>query len=142
MGVSTDAIIAFGISLPEDLPEAFKETVGEDLDFESYIYGLSGIQRPSLSYENTQVWEAYWNSRREALAKFPLELITHCSGEYPMYILAARGTRIEARRGYPEEFNPKNLVVAEDKVDALRTFCEQCDIPCQNPGWLLFSYWG
>ncbi len=37
MGVSTNAILAFGINLGEDLPDAFTADEGESFDFEEWL---------------------------------------------------------------------------------------------------------
>lgn len=73
----------------------------------------------------------------------PFEVLNYCSGEYPMYILAVRGTVKTARRGDPVTFDPKDLVVDEEAVDKFLEFCKEHELVGESPiGWHLTSYEG
>jgi hypothetical protein len=113
MSVSTNAIIAYGIEVEEE----------------------------SLGEVATAWMDEYAGIPSEVTTEF--ELITHCSGEYPMYILAISGTREEASRGYPEVITIDCSSVRLDWSAKLREFAEEHGIEVSgNPSWKLFSYWG
>lgn len=125
MGVSTDGILVFGIDLGEELPEFLEEFEDVWWDFTNSISG-----------------ETEYEKRSEFRKNYPLDLVTYCSHEYPMYILAINGTETNVSRGYTEEIDPDDMKVPEDKIAALKAFCEEYDIEWQEPKWLLASMWG
>jgi hypothetical protein len=128
MGQSTDAIIAFGVDLGEELPEFLEEFDGEFDEFLASISGLPKWGEPGHSYE-----------AHEAFAKaFPVTIIYHCSGDYPMYVLAVNGTEQRAWRGEPQTIEP--LVVSDEQIAALRDFMNEHELD-GDLGWLLFSNW-
>lgn len=110
MSVSTDAIICFGKKIDNEFLE---ENFGED-----EIYDLEHSLSEKFDMSN-------------------LELVSHCHCDEPMYIVAIKGTRIEAFRGYPEYFCPDGLkeTVTELGLQALKQFEGE-------PNWILCSYWG
>lgn len=91
MGVSTNGILAYGISFDED--EIQLEELGEYLGLES----------------DTDEEEIV-----DELKKLGLELIVHCSGECPMYIIGHEVAT--AYRGYPEEITKKLDLIKGDKT--------------------------
>lgn len=129
MGVSTDAIVAFGVDLGEELPEFL-----EDFDdgFDDYLASISGLPQYG---EPGHSWDAHWAFAE----RFPVTIIHHCSGEYPMYILAVNGTEQRASRGYPHTLEP--LTVTQEQIDKLRDFMAEHELEGE-PAWLLFSNWG
>ncbi len=132
MGTSTDGILAYGVDLPEyegcdysDLPWAED---GDD-EFGDTIARLAGgRQYPE---------EGWLDDKRKAAEACGLELVFHCSYDYPMYILAVRGTEHTASRGYPTEI--KELPTPD--ATKLREWCKKYEIEC-DPKWLLCSLWG
>lgn len=144
MGTSTDAILAFGINLDEDLPEKFRAAVmdpdNEFPEFSRLICREAGIEELAEGSSEEAV-DAHYQRVREAEDKYPLALISHCSYEYPLYVLAVARTETRARRGSPQEINPSTLAVTDEQIKALREFCERYDIEYTEPTWLLFSNW-
>ena len=142
MGQSTNAIIAYGFDLGEELPQSLQIAREEDSDFEweSFLIADYGIEVPT--WQPGQ-YEAYSEARKTALTQVPVDVIEHCSGDYPMYFLAVRGTDITARRGYPERLPPRRPhdFVSQAQIDALYAFCKRHDIEWQEPGWHIFSMW-
>lgn len=134
MGVSTNAILAFGINLGEDLPDAFTADEGESFDFEEWLQKRFGMEWTADRPDD------YWDKFNEAKDAFPIDLIPHCSGDYPEYFLAVRGTDTTARRGYPEVIAELPAIEPEDMI-ALRAFCDELGIEWQEPKWHLFSMW-
>lgn len=138
MGVSTDAILAFGIDLGEEWPDTFNEHDDEDDGFEAdhFLACDFAIEIPEWT---PGTGSEYWAQKREAINKIPIELIKHCSSDYPMYFLSIRGTQQTANRGYPKEILQRPIDQSE--IDAMRAFCEKHGIEWQEPKWQIFSMW-
>jgi hypothetical protein len=131
MGTSTDAILAFGFDLGEELPEALTqmdEDADEAWDFEAWLEDRLGLT------------DKEYKERRAAIDAFPFDLVIHCSYDYPMYFLAARGTEQTAKRGYPEAVAMKEAT--PEQAHAMRNFCEEFGIEWSEPKWHIFSLWG
>jgi hypothetical protein len=129
MGQSTDAHVAFGVDLGEELPEFLEDFEDGWEDFLASISGLPQYGEKGHSFKD-----------QEAFVKaFPVTLLFHCSYEYPMYILAVNGTDQRASRGYPHDLTP--LIVTPEQVDALKAFMAEHGIDGE-PKWLLFSMMG
>ncbi len=114
MGVSTDAILFFGVNLgggeDDELPEGVYEKLAED-------------------YE--------WVEKLEE--DFNVEVIHHCSDQYTMYALAAKGSAQRAYRG---------SVVEVKSLDEKKTWFVNVKAALkfmsivETPKWLLVSWWG
>lgn len=144
MGVSTDAILAFGFDLGDDEDVSLAERFGadsEDFDFGDWIAAQAGAVYPEgHSGIESPEYTAYWETRQAAIEACPVEVITHCSYDYPMYFLAVRGTESRAWRGHPQAVTTGE--VAPEKVAAMREFCEKHGIEWKEPRWHIFSLWG
>lgn len=144
MGVSTDAIQAFGIDLGalEDFPDSFREAGeggDESFDWQEIVTREIGLKRPD--HENyKEDWPEFWAAQRDALAGFPLTLICHCSYDYPMYFLAVNGTETRAYRGTPKP--AKRADITAEQIAALREFCQKWGFEWSEPDWCIFSMWG
>lgn len=128
MGQSTDGILVFGIECGEDEYPEFME--GFD-DFDGYLDSLSGMPQWGEPGHDFSASRAF----REAV---PADMVTHCSLDYPMYILAVRGTEISASRGYVKEI--ETLDVDQARLAAFKTWCAERGIT-DEPKWLLCSLW-
>ncbi|MDP5310402.1 hypothetical protein [Streptomyces poriferorum] len=160
MGQSTNAILAYGYNLGGE--EGWElEGVGE--------YG----EMPTLDWYSpnnedgddfqtaaetkllaeiagfTEQWhsknEGYFDRERAAKARLGVEFDTHCSGDYPMYLLATKV--ITVHRGSVEGIDPNGLAAQPQQNgwdDKLRTALQVLGItPTQGQAkWLLCSYWG
>lgn len=104
MGVSTDAILAYGVDLGE-----WNEGTYPELD--------------ELMYSRDQ----------------PIELVSHCSGEHPMWMLVLKEPGYRAHRGYPSEIDPASLTVPNDASATLRAACDKYGLPWSEPKWILAS---
>lgn len=147
MGVSTDAILAYGIDLGADedisdgpLAPLFSEDEGFTLD--SLIAEAAGLG-PEPDYETERdAWHAWLDAMRKAEKAYPLEAVQHCSGEYPMRLIALRSSVMDAKRGAPVAVPDLLPGPSEDQLAAMRAFCERFGLVDKTPGWFLFSYWG
>lgn len=72
----------------------------------------------------------------------PVEIVTHCSYDYPMYILAAVGTETTASRGYAQNIDD-SLKGHEEAIQKLLEFIKEENVELEGePSWLLYSMWG
>lgn len=150
MGVSTDAILAFGFNIadedemPEKLAAAGHDPEEYDgyFDFDLVVAREVGLTEPTGPYEsNKELYSAYFEAKRKAAAAYPLDVIAHCSGECPMRFLAVRGTEVNASRGNPVRLTDYFPLITVEQIRAMRDFCERYEIEWQEPGWHLFSMW-
>lgn len=161
MGVSTDAIIVYGIAFEEgfEFPWSSDEFEG---DFESWWRHVSGYKPPFEIWgkhdrlpgiTESQVSEYYDHQIAwEKANRPPVEPVSHCSGEYPMPILAVGGTENRAWRGSPIDISSPSspldidinrFSVTKEQHNALLAFCNQHSIEAtEPPRWWLCSYWG
>lgn len=139
MGRSTDGILAYGYDLGGEetgmeYPDWYDE---EDNDgFED-----AAMERLLAATGFTEVYddgrEGYFARKREAEAALGVELVNHCSCEYPMWILAAVSQR--ASRGTPKVID---FTVPEDADQRLAWAAEVLGLTVSGkPQWLLASNW-
>lgn len=140
MGQSTNAILAFGFDLGEELPESLQIAMEEDEDFEwdRFLAEDSGVIYPDYGAYN--VHGEYAQAEKEALAKVHIQVILHCSYDYPMYFLSIRGTEQTACRGYPRTIDTAMQGIG-DQRQALKDFCTKHGIEYKEPQWYIFSMW-
>lgn len=168
MGVSTDACIAFGVDYGEEAPWVDEEgeerfdsdelvkllpeyaALGQDpweaIPDEVFAHGASPDFQ-TWKQQNPQ-WEARRNAHVAATEKpetrVPITIETHCSCDYPMYIVAIKGTAHKAWRGDPKTLDLSDMIrsVNSDDLRRAAAFCEEygiCDF--EDPKWLLYSLW-
>lgn len=142
MGVSTNALIAFGFDLGEagdrevDLSELFPDPDGGDEpQLDEWL-----LEKAGVVFKNGMNYDDFKKKRDKVLAACPVALVEHCSNEHPMYLLAVRGTVKVARRGYAEPFELPQ--VSQEQIEAAKAFCDEHGIEWETPKWTLFSYWG
>lgn len=166
MGQSTDAEIAFGVDFGDDHPLLGEDEDEGSEDLGDYLAARTGLIDPDSeipeeinygSLDDFARWKdenPEWTKRTrvyrqkvlELEDEAPIEIIAHSSGEYPMYIVAIKGTHLVASRGYPKEFEPTALWVDAASISAAQKFCEEYEINTEDhhfedPKWLLFSMW-
>ncbi len=93
MGVSTDAILCYGIPIEENSDWDWLPGKDGTPDFEDRIAKLVGIKKPTLPYpeENhpeyeriNQLYRDYWKQKQNAVETAAgVILVRHCSGDYP-----------------------------------------------------------
>lgn len=126
MGVSTDAILVFGMQVEGESEDS--EKIDEILEEDDNDGGTSG-----------------WDRLEKAEKKTGAEVVYHCSVECTMYIIGTRA--MCANRGYPVAVNPKALMLSEKqtKVDlaAIEALCIFIGIPFKSKKckWWLCSNW-
>ena len=154
MGQSTDASVCFGIPFEEGTEFPWSEY--NDFD-DWYLYKVLGYKSSIEIYDEKGEYLNGINPSSEMISKYydektkfikdnpkcPVELITHCYHECPMYIIGSSGTEQTANRGYPQEL--KNISNQDTDVlsDIVIDFCKKYNIKHDTkPTWLLYSYWG
>lgn len=158
MGLSTNGILAYGYNLGGDesgweIAEAGEYSGWEpawfDADDEEGDDLASAAETVLLTtsgfIETDYRVEGYFERKREAEARVGVELKSYCSGDYPMYILAAH--TITVARGSIKEIDFPLLEAArieqdwDGKLTAALTVLGAT--PKQDaPKWLLVSYMG
>ena len=110
MGQSTDAILVFGVSVPEgEEPEWLR-----DMEAQEWWRVQQGYEPPYRPYTEEGEYAEGWTPGDPRLPAYfqhgwdwdkanpcPFDALPHCSGDYPMYILAVPGTETRAWRGSP-----------------------------------------
>lgn len=154
MGTSTDAILAYGIHLGSEDDGWTVEGIPENADditeyVNSKLLIAAGFTEPQPQDDLSEDWRARvyrpWRERREAILKeWCVHVVSHCSVEFPMYVLAV--FHVRAARGHPVdvEVNEWNLRRMRDGwdiklADALKALDWTTD---QRPRWILCSGWG
>jgi hypothetical protein len=146
MGVSTDAILAYGFNLTEEdegLAGVFGVELadGDSFEFEEWLATRAGAIYPEdHAGIDSPEYRAYSEARETAIAACPVDVIGHCSYDYTMNFLAIRGTELRARRGYPQAAQLTD--VSPEKIAAMKAFCAEHDIEWKEPAWHIFSMWG
>lgn len=126
MGTSTNGILCWGIPLPEeDESPAF---MGEHTDFEDWLDEELGLVGKS------------WTERQEAWDAYPVDLVRHCSCEYPMWIVIPRGAQVTATRGDPTLVQLTDFIVAQDHINEFTEWCYERGI-VDEPGLYVCSLW-
>lgn len=167
MGVSTDAILAYGVNFGEDPEELPWYQDGEN-DFDDWLYTIDGVSSDALwaeynlwletadpeivrSSERVALYErlhpewrdaldANYNAQKEAQEACPIELVRHCSGDDPMYIVAVKDSVFTANRVSALVVGVEDLLIPNRIFEAFN-FCEEYGIPFEDPQWLLCSMW-
>lgn len=156
MGTSTNAILVYGYDLGSDeewrvegageygeLPPL--EWYDEDSEDDFAEQAQNRLLAVLAGFTETD-WQAdgYYDRQREAEQRLGVEFAYYCSGEYPMYILAAKV--ITVHRGDIKVVDPPSLVqdpLKSDWNDKLNVAVAALGLTPkqQRPEWLLCSYW-
>jgi hypothetical protein len=155
MGQSTNGILAYGYNIGSDEGGWKLEGAGEygemptvewfDPEAEDGDGFEESAERHMLADIGfTERWtrgnDGYFDREKAAKARLGVEFESYCSGEYPMYLLAAKGSVTTARRG---DCEPVDFTVNPDWDAKLRAALQVLGItPTQERAqWLLCSYW-
>lgn len=155
MSTSTDGIICCGILLGEDVEFPWEEEYDGDEEEWWYheiclyekpfeIYDAAWKELPGITPERKQEYWDHWFAFKEA-HPLPITLVNYCHIDAPMYILAVPASTKRCSRGYPQEFEPTELVVTEQEKNFLLNFCRKYlkeEIQITKIKWYLCSYWG
>lgn len=139
MGVSTDAIVAYGY----DLGEIFDHNLDWLEDADDTGGAINQRLREKVA-GFTDTWESspedYYERETEADEQTGVEIVYHCHIDYPMYFLSARGSEQRVYRGYPEAL--RDLTVQEGWDEAIAKAVEALGVKIEGkPQWFLMSYW-
>jgi hypothetical protein len=136
MGQSTNGQICYGAIFEEGNEFPWDERGS----LEEWWRTESGIDE-AKTYP-AEGWREY-EQAFDAAHPCPVEEVNYCSGDYPIYMLAIPATLKKCRRGYPEKFEPSELVVSLEDFKAFTDFCGKYNLISEHPvGWYLTSYWG
>ena len=161
MGQSTDGLLIYGVALPEEvvLPWEHNEEGEWWLKESGYVptfqpFDGKGEYREGVDKDDPRV-NAYFDERNAWRKSHPLPVAihTHCSCEYPMFIVAPHDCEITASRGDPElDVLPQmeilfktDILVRQEKA---RVFLKKYLDPLNDEppselefSWILASLW-
>lgn len=159
MGQSTNAMLMYGYHLGSDdggwelqglseygeLPafDWYDPEAEDGDDFQSAAERKLMAEIAGFTEEWSPDAEGYWDRERAAKARVGVKFASHCSDDYPMYVLVTKV--ITVYRGEVEEIDPiKDLAVQPEWDDKLRAALEALGLnPTQETAsWFLCSYWG
>lgn len=159
MGQSTNAMLVYGYHLGGGDSDWLVQDAGEygelpELDWynpdgagDDLITAAEKRLLAQLADFTETDWQVdgYFDRERAARARLGVEFESHCSGEYPMYLLVAK--RITAYRGDAKEIDFPALAAEVEAAGAdakLRAALDALGLqPTQERAqWLLCSYWG
>lgn len=157
MGISSDGIICYGFPVRDEGGEILEggtpswlltDDPEAPLDFDDFLvrhYPFDRDDPDQLPNETTKEYQAASKDRysqwREHVAQIGVDLVWHCSYEYPMYLLAATASVKTAYRGDPQ-FLGQDLTQNGTWRNLLRDFCNKTGIPFEEPQWILCSWYG
>jgi hypothetical protein len=150
MGHATDAQLCYGIAFDSETEFPWSEADGID----EWWITVQGFKPTVEIYDEDDNWingvqpdrdtvVNYYNERHEfikTMRELPVHPVTHCSCEYPMTILAVKGTFVSASRGNPKLINVSKLHVSPEDQAELLEFCREYGIKYSlGPCWWLSS---
>src|SRR5690348_17218215 len=117
MGVSTNAVLFYGILLQEDdFEDGYPWDADDDCDTDDYIaHRLGSLVDPTdWSRANQAEVDAYFAAKNAILATTPVRIGIHCSYDYPMYYIYIEESETTAYRGFPESISALTVDPAWD----------------------------
>ncbi len=137
MSTSTDAYLFYGVMLDEDTDFLNEEN---DWDWERLYMIKLGIKEPDYTNDNKNY--VIWRDKKNKIIKeLGIDVVSHCSGDYPMYAVIIKETYKTAWRGSPVQIHSLDYSVHWAKK--INKFCEFMGIEINSKiGWWLCSYWG
>lgn len=168
MGTSTNGLFAYGYDLggpenewagllgsdgeeidPDELPAWYDPDDDDAFDEQAISHLLRATGFLVVPWDQRADWPAdqsqdYHRTRREAEKALGIEFETHCSGDYPMYLLVA--WHDTARRGQAEPIDLDKLLIRRtdevwDTKLAWAVETLQLRPRADKPQWLLASWW-
>jgi len=137
---SADASIVYGLPFAGEGFDFDDSSYHEDV--EKWLCENQGLSEPEGDYEtNAEDRKAYWDARGE------LPIVLDCSGDISNDITAVylciRASRISADWGCGVEIPVDHIKPPPAEWDdLLRAFCEQANIPFEQPKWYLLVNYG
>ena len=153
MGVSTDAILFYGIAY-DDNENTFDLEI-ENGEWEDLLLSKVGMADDSGLFNKEGDYAMPEGKERKAAEKkrddwhekktkyldsLGVEVGIHCSIDYPMYRVVVCESEIRVPRGYIEHVTA--LDVGEDWDDKIKYFCKLLGVKYKKPQWNLVSFWG
>lgn len=165
MGISTDAIVAYGwASEVEDEPEMPWEDDDNVNDYEEALAAKAGLVDPYSLYtgdpysnEEYQAWResvgnfdelrtAWYEGKKVEVEKWGCAVDTHCHSDYGMPYIFVKESQVNCSRGDVEHLDPHLLLhrpIEGGWDEKLRAFVDHLGIDVSElgePGWFLVSY--
>lgn len=135
MGRSTNGELWYGVVFEEDAEFPW--------DVEPFDGDLEDWWRAEHGFDHAYPREGWLEAQKafDAAHPCPVETVNYCSGDYPMYGLAVKGTVTTAYRGTPKRI--EGLGISEAETQPFKDFLAKYELkPEGEAGWWLSSYWG
>ena len=171
MGVSTDAILAYGYVWEDEtdlLPVVNEDDDDDERDAENWVEVIAaqrGINDPWAAYPDLEhlpypeqrrqgaAWtEAHqaeldaWDAAKKAITgEYGVEIDEHGSDGWRVPFVKIAGAGHTAARGYPHKLTAEDLAVNPEWDAKLQRFVTDLGIDtseAKGPGWFLMSWWG
>jgi hypothetical protein len=169
MGQSTNAILFYGYCWDDEESKPwligreytdYEGTVDELEDWEDRLARLTGLKEPDVKFPDgkrdpktyqtvytpeeqkiVDLYSAYWKVKRDAVAKFGVQVAWHCSCDCSMPYVCVTKSKITCHRGDMQEI--KGLEIGKNWNTKLKSFCELMgiDVKDQKPKWWMVSMW-
>jgi hypothetical protein len=154
MGTSTNGQLSFGVAFDEDFEFPWSDEKYEG-DIEEWWRDVRGFvnpiecpfddrgdYKPGINTDSPVISEYFAKQREwETANPIPVELVNYCSGDYPMWIIAAK--HMENCRGTPQKVTMEFIRDTDEAFQRLSEFLDKYGIESENePDWWLTSYWG
>lgn len=108
------------------------------------VYGFE-VEEDTLDHERcNQLMDEDYSSLTKLEKELGLELVYHCSGDFPLYIVGLASTYAIAYRGDVKELDPWAMtrMDTEEMDGQLAKIAMTLGITPKPGKWCLTSYWG
>lgn len=150
MGITVNAHLIFGIDLgeigekdfPFEIPDYFYDYDPDLGDIAAFLGLWENIYPPECDpLNNEKKWSKYDSKCVELFNKYDfLAIYTHCTSDYPRYILGLQNESYMAYLGSPTTITPEQLQVDKIKLNKFKAFLQYKGITTE-PKWILCSYY-
>lgn len=143
MGSSAYAYLVYGVNFSEEDPfdllskEKVTPLLNEDETFEDFI-SCDHYEKMAFFVENDKKLGIIPKDMKDD--DYPIRILEHCRGSYPMYILGLKKPFFDPWRGDCYEINPSELVADPKDIEFFQKFCERYMPETYNLSWLLCPY--
>ena len=147
MGVSTDAILFYGFEIDENFewPKGFVDEDEKWPDLDEFLLfqdDFPGYPENATSTERGKYFEYRAKTLKRLKFDCPVEIDYHCSSDYPIWFIAAKGSIIRANRGWSQTFKPNVDLIPINSPDyRIELWCKNNGIPFKELKWHLASCW-
>lgn len=140
MGTSTNGMLAYGYDLGEEFgfedtaePDWYDETDGWQESAEKALLAAHGFTETDWRVDG------YFARLEAAKKEMGVEFDVYCSGDYPLYLIAAKVQTV-----YRGDADPVDMTLPDNADERIAWALGVLGVKpkADKPQWLLASYWG